>query len=197
MRPPGWHHSAATIKKLRQSHIGRKLTDEHKAAISAAVRGRKMTDLQRLALIGRKVSVETRNKIRLARLGKKRAKLSDEAKDNIRKGMSRSFCRLIGIEEETLWVYRLARRKCFDKEAAVCMARQSLLPKEKLKQVPMEILAGDGDEFILAGHSFKTMQGAAYAIMRWLQHPQPRSLANDDRAAPTAPTAFRLPKGAP
>lgn len=69
-RPPGFKVRPEVVEKVRSALKGRPKSASHRAAISAAKRG-KPCPAQSLALKGRTLSPETREKMRLAHLGKK------------------------------------------------------------------------------------------------------------------------------
>lgn len=87
----GYRHSAETIRKIRESQLGKKrgpLTAEHRAKIGLGGMGRKLTqkhkEILRDRMKNRVVSEETKAKLRAFNLGKK---LSEEVREKISAGV--------------------------------------------------------------------------------------------------------------
>lgn len=100
----GRKHTEETKKKLSIIHTGKKLTEEHKLnigkankgkklseehkkKISKANKGKKRSEETKLKLSNRKISIETKEKLKQASLGNKRClgrKLSEETKEKLR-----------------------------------------------------------------------------------------------------------------
>ena len=77
----GKHHTEESKANMRQAHLGKPLSEEHKAKM----RGRKLTEEHKAKLRGRKHTEEEKAKIRKARTGEKR---TEETKAKIRKKLT-------------------------------------------------------------------------------------------------------------